>query len=234
MNRVKNITDLLLLALLLICMPDAAAQQISFRTIAANDITVAWIGPDVLEFDCLLAGTNMVSTIALTGRNNRGVAVLAIDAPINKDISVRVDVLDDNKLILNDSGNRTSTPFIPFVLRFAYANQGYGHSNTKWQQALYDAVEVPSGIKQIVFPISADPFQMASSGNASRDVPVRRAYLFFYGSIGPAGENNNVPAGIYQTTISVYIDSCDFNMMFAKPLGSGDVIDAPQSVGSKW
>lgn len=193
------------MVLLLICMPDVTAQ-ISFRAMAAHDIKVTWLGPAALEFDCLLAGTNMVSTIALRGKNNQRVAVLAIDAPINKEISVQVEVAGDNKLILAGSGSHRSTPHIPFVLRFAYANQGYLNSNTTWHQALYDAVEVPDGNRQALFPISANPFQMAFSDYAKRDVPVRRAYLFFYGSIGPASQNGIVPAGLYETNISVYID----------------------------
>jgi hypothetical protein len=221
----RHITHFLMSVSMLLIMSNAAAQRITLHTLVADDIRVSTIGPADLQFDCLFIGTDIVRRINLNGENSDRVIVLAIDAPFPNDVSVRVDVLDDNKLMISDSYGNSTNHGIPLELRFAYANKGYKNSNTAWQTAIHDAVETPAGSNYASFSISTgQPF----FDTENTETPMERAYLFIYGSIGPAGGPDHVPAGVYETNITVSIDLMQDPSRRSRLFGNKGFFDSPE------
>lgn len=185
-------------------LPHASAQQVRLQALAAEDIHISSFGQAGLEFDCIVIGTDMRHEITLNQQNSHKIVVFAVDAPLQHDISVWVDVFDDDKLVLRDPGGYSPPPGIPLEIRFAYANNGYANNNTVWQNAIYDAIEVPAGSRYASFPISR--MARPKLKHANREVPLERAFLFFYGSLGPVAPGDNLPSGVYETSITVYVD----------------------------
>lgn len=185
-------------------MPHVWSQHVRLQTIAAEGVHVSSLGRAGLEFDCIVSGTDMMHEITLNQHNSHKIVVFAVDAPLHHDVSVWVDVFDDDKLVLRDPGGYSPPPGIPLEVRFAYANKGYANNHTVWQSAIRDAIELPVGSRQASFPISNKAGPVFEQAN--RTTQRERAYLFFYGSLGPAGRGNNLPSGVYETSITVHID----------------------------
>lgn len=190
--------------LMLMTATASLAQNIRFRIQAPDAITLTKQGSIDMAFDGLVLDSDMVSTIAI-GDTHR-MAVLAIDAPAHYELTVYIEPANNDRLLLNGT---ESDQWIPFTLEFAYANPGYPVTET-YIKALTDAVEIPTGLGQITFPVSSrasrllPPPPSAKYGNYK--VSKQRAFLFFYGRLGSTNAGNNVVAGTYETTIEVTID----------------------------
>lgn len=207
----RNIHSPLLLMMLLVPVMSSLAQSISFRTLAPDAITLTKLGSIDLEFDSLVLGSDIVSSITVNDTDR--LAILAIDAPAYYDLRVQVDMINGDKLILD--GNKPSQS-IPFTLEFAYANLGY-QINTSYSTALADAKAVPPGFRSVSFPVSKGasgsppPPLMPEYKGFDLTTAKKRAFLFFYGSVGPANAGNNVVAGVYETIIEVIIDFTNYD-----------------------
>ena len=195
----------LLLTLMMPAMV-SLAQNISFRALAPEAITVTKQGSIDLEFDYLVLDSDMTRSIAIDDIDR--LAALAIDAPAHYNLTIYVDLTNGNKLIL-DGTNQDQ--WIPFTLQFAYANHGYPITET-YLTALADAVQLPAGFNSIIFPVNRracglplPPPTPEYFGNDLTDTK-QRAFLFFYGSIGSTNAGHKVVAGTYETTIEVTID----------------------------
>ena len=164
-----------------------------------------------LDFNYLLLNSAEGRSIRLRGENENSAVVLAVDAPEGSDITVRVE--SPGSLVLRDSeateGGEAAT--IPFVLRFAYANNGYTPAHYAVSEARTVAVEVPAGIQSATFPVSVTTKGITSgpyiTDYEGASVPMARSYLFFFGTVGPVTQNPNGIAGVYVADINVFIDS---------------------------
>lgn len=198
----------LLLMMMLMLMPAMAslAQNISFRALAPDAITVTKQGSIDLEFDKLLLDSDIVRTITINDTDR--LVILAIDAPAHYDLTVYTELANNDKLLLYGT---ESDQWIPFTLEFAYANPGYPITET-YITALIDAVEVPTGFNSVTFPVSRHasglPLPPPTPEYDGCDLAAnkQRAFLFFYGSVGSTNAGNNVVAGTYETIIEVTID----------------------------
>lgn len=204
----------LLLAIALLLTLQATAQRISFRSFAANGITITGgFFPDVLEFEYLVINSATVRTIQINGVNDSRVVALAVDMPEGYDLSVWVSA--NNSLELSGSAE-SPTPTIPFQLRFAYSNPGYATTHTDIAAAKSAATEVPLGFTSATFPVSKrsaglPPGPPPTPEHEGYTVPMARAFLFFYGTAGPANEGINVMAGMYETEIQINIEFSNYN-----------------------
>lgn len=196
----------LLLVMLMLQVTAVPAQNISFRTLAPDAITLTPQGSIDLEFDFLYLDSDIVNTITIndTGR----LVALAIDAPAHFDLTATIRMKDKNRLLLNGTN---SAQWIPFNLEFAYANAGYPLT-VNYVAALKDAVAVPGGYNSITFPVSKPAKRLAPPPPTPKykgytlNTTKQRAFLFFFGSLGPANKGNLVVAGSYETIIDVIID----------------------------
>ncbi len=194
--------------LLLILLPAMAslAQNISFRALAPDAITVTKQGSIDLEFDYLVLDSDIVRTITISDTDR--LVALAIDAPAHYDLTVYVDVTDGDRLILD--GDKPDQ-WIPFTLEFAYANPGYPITEN-YITALTDAVEIPIGFNSITFPVSRrasglpPPPPTPEYEGFDLTATKERTFLFFYGSVGSTNAGNDVVAGTYETIVEVTID----------------------------
>lgn len=200
--------------LLLLALPskESPAQNISFRALAPDAITVTNMGNNHnLEFDKLLLDSDIIRTIAITDSDR--LVALAIDAPANYDLTVHVNLINGNMLILDGDKSNQS---IPFTLEFAYANLGY-QNTTPYSAALVDAVAVAPGFSSVSFPVSRrasglpPPPPMPEYKGFDLANTKKRAFLFFFGSVGPANAGNNVVAGTYSTFVDVIIDFTSYD-----------------------
>lgn len=198
------------LFLFLFIIPAAAvAQDINFQVSGSDDIVITPLSPQKLSFQPLTINRNEVCTIGLRGENEEDAVVLAVDAPAACELHVWTEA--PGRLEITDFvpvGGR-KLPSIPFRLRFAYANAEYSASRSSVREARAAAVEVPAGLSAVTFPISnrygslAALPQSAPTGGTEALV---RTYLFFYGTVGPAGQGTNVVAGTYEAEIFVHIN----------------------------
>lgn len=204
MTHIDYKSFLLAIITMLTFVPHASPQHVRLQALAAHGVHVSSLGRAGLEFDCIVIGADMMHEITLHEHNSQKIVVFAVDAPSQHDVSVWVDVFDNDKLVLRDPGGYSPTPGIPLEIRFAYANKGYANNNTIWQNALHDAIELPAGSRYASFPISSMAGPVFEQANSAKQT--ERAYLFFYGSLGPASPGENLPSGVYETSITVHID----------------------------
>ncbi|SMD45339.1 hypothetical protein SAMN00777080_3988 [Aquiflexum balticum DSM 16537] len=177
----------------------AHAQRISFSTwTGSDDINI--LSPQgafpVLDFSqkkrVLLPNSEAVG-IELT--DNQAV-IFEIEAPEGFDLTVEVDA--PIQFVLSDNPSES----IPFQLRMAYNNQSPGDEVS----GKLNAIELPLGFNSISFPVNRNSSGLPAAppspefGGITR--PKTRAYLYFYGNIGPIG---NVAAGRYEGEININV-----------------------------
>lgn len=177
----------------------AHAQRISFSTwTGSDDINI--MSPQgafpVLDFSqkkrVLLPNSEAVEI----GLTDTQAVIFEIEAPEGFDLTVEVDA--PNQFILSDNPLEN----IPFQLRMAYNNQ----SPADEVSGKLNATELPLGFNSISFPVSRNSSGLPAAppspefGGVSR--PKTRAYLYFYGNIGPIG---NVSAGRYEGEININV-----------------------------
>ncbi len=201
----------MLLLLLMLPAKECRAQNISFRALAPDAISVTKQGSIDLEFGYLLLDSDIIRTITINDTDR--LVALAIDAPAHYDLTVDIELADIDRLLLdgNESGQ-----WIPFALEFAYANPGYTTTET-YLNALADAVEIPPGFNSVTFPLSKRASGLSplpptpEYEGYNMDAARQRAFLFFYGNVGPANAGNDVAVGAYSTLIDVIIDFTSYD-----------------------
>lgn len=201
MRRIQTYRLLILLTTFVVVGFVAQAQRVAFKTWAASGIVITpALNNGELKFGALVKGNTKI--IELNAQNSDLVAAFAVTAPEGYDLTVTID----SPTVLLFGG--TSTPTIPFAMKYAYSNQGSQDATT----ARSLAVEVTSGFSSVTFPVKRNaiggppappptPLDGDSSVSAQR-IPAT-AYLFIYGTVGPVGE---VPAGSYAGEISITVE----------------------------
>jgi hypothetical protein len=135
-----------------------------------------------------------VKTIQL---NSNDAAAFDITAAEGYDITVSVIAPD----ILTGPKGKT----IPLKLRFAYSNQGAVNLSL----AKTGAIEVPEGFTSVTFPLRKNvsglpsPPPVPLDGTNNKRI-AGRAYLFIYGSAGPAAPDAN--AGEYTGIVNITVE----------------------------
>ncbi len=163
-------------------------QRITFGTWAGSNITIQAVTVATLDFGNIVKGVPIAKSIDITGATAFG-----ITAPEGFDLTVTID----SPTVLDGPEGKT----IPFSLRFAYSNQGLIES-----AARTSATEVPTGFNSVSFPVKrnamglpAPPPDPLDAANATRIKAT--AYLYFYGSAGPAA--GDATAGPYTGTVTI-------------------------------
>jgi len=184
----------LLFCLITFLLSDMTAhgQRISFGTWAGRDIEILPVTVNTLSFGNVIIGAGE-KTILL---GNEATA-FRITAPEGYDLTVTLD----SPTTLVGPNSKT----IPFGLKFAYSNQGISEVVT----ARNMAEEVTTGFNAISFPIKRNamglpaPPPTPSDGSSAPRITAS-AYLFFYGSVGPAGVDAD--AGLYTGQININVE----------------------------
>jgi len=181
------------------------AQRISFNTwTGSDDITI--LSPQgampTLDFNqkkrALVPGSEAV-TIDLV--DNQAV-IYEIEAPEGFDLTV--DISSPSGFILTDN----PTESIPFLLKVAYNNV----SPLDEISGKLGSVELPAGFYSITFPVSrrssGAPTAPPSPEDGAFTRPKAKAYLYFYGTLGPIGM---VPAGRYEGEININVSFTSYD-----------------------
>lgn len=122
--------------------------------------------------------------------------VFELEAPEGYDLTVEVSAPVVFTLVDNPSET------IPFQMRMAYNNQ----SPTDENSGKLQAQEMPLGFNSITFPVSRRSAGLPAAppspeyGGYAR--PKAKAYIYFYGSVGPIG---NIPTGRYEGEININV-----------------------------
>jgi hypothetical protein len=190
-NKVKRYRFLILILSLLIsqCIN---AQRINFSTWAATSIVVQPVSVNTLDFGNMLLGAALPNDISLLNAT-----AFEIIAPVSYDVVVTLD----SPAVLTGPGGNT----IPFSGKMAWSNQGTANSTLANQIA----VEVPAGFNSVTFPIRkftgglpAPPPNPLDGNTTTRTTT--KAYIFIYGSAGPASVG--IPAGNYTGTMTLTVE----------------------------
>ena len=173
---------------------EVCGQRISFGTWAGSDITIRPVSVNTLDFGNLIKGSGNPKEIL-----KQDATAFEVIAPEGYDLTV----VFDSPVVLTGPGTST----IPFSLRFAYSNQGL----QTIAEANPSAVEVPTGFTSITFPVLRSatgvptPPPAPPDGSTTPDSRIKAtAYLFIYGSAGPAA--SNADSGEYTGDINIIVD----------------------------
>lgn len=167
-------------------------QRISFGTWAGSDIEIMPVTVNTLSFGNLIIGAG-AKTITL----GEEPTAFKITAPEGYDLTLTIDA----PTILIGPNSKT----IPFNLKFAYSNQGSADVVT----AKNMAEEVTTGFNALTFPVKRNAMGLPAppptplDGSSAPRVTAT-AYLFVYGSAGPAGVGTD--AGIYTGEVNINVE----------------------------
>lgn len=172
----------------------AQGQRITFGTWAGSDIAIQPVSQNTLSFGNLIRG-GQAKEIDLNGAT-----AFIITAPEGYDLTVTIDAVP----VLTGPNGKT----IPYTLAYAYSNRGY----TLETDARLNADVVTSGFTSVTFPVKRNAMGLPPPPPAPLDgdsqVSVQRitatAYLFVYGTAGPAG--TDAEAGEYTGTINITVE----------------------------
>ncbi len=166
-------------------------QRINFGTWAGSNITIQAVTVNSLNFGNVVRGVSTPKSIEITGAT-----AYAISAPEGFDLTVTVT----SPTSLDGPDSKT----IPLNLKFAYSNQGLPESSAR-----LNTVEVPTLFNIVTFPILRNTMGLPTppptpqdKGSAPRTTAT--AYLYLYGSAGPAG--NDAAAGEYSGTVNIAVE----------------------------
>jgi hypothetical protein len=185
---------LITLMVLIATANTAMAQRINFTVWArSNSISIqSASGYNTLSFGTMFPG--VVKSIAITGND---ALVFEISAETGYDMLVSFT----SPQVLTGPSGKT----MPFNLKFAYFNQG----TSSLSVARNGAIEVPAGFTSVAFPIKsgisgppAPPPVPLDGATVKR--PRDKAYLFVYGSAGPAAKD--ATSGDYSGNIIITVD----------------------------
>ncbi len=199
----KLITSHLIFGLLfkmLISMPLAMCQHISFNPLAGNNSIIVSPGfPNDLEFGYLLIDSENIRSIGLESSD---AAWFQVEAPANYDITVYIDWETPPGFMQHLFDHEA---IIPFKLGFAYANQG----EINIVEAKNNATIVPDNFFSASFPVSrrtsGTPLPPPTPEFDGYLVPTETFWLFFFGEIGPVSQGSMVTTGTYIANLNVHI-----------------------------
>lgn len=199
----KLITSHLIIMLLfkmLIGLPSARCQHISFTPLVKNNSIIVSPGfPNDLEFGYLLIDSENTRSIGLESSD---AAWFQVEAPAHYDITVYIDWETPSGFMQHLFDHEA---VIPFKLNFAYANQG----ETNIVEAKNNANIVPDHFFSASFPVSRRqtgvPLPPPTPEFDGYIVPTETFWLFFFGEIGPVSHGNMVTTGTYVANLNVHI-----------------------------
>jgi hypothetical protein len=192
--------------LILICFgSESLAQRINFSTfVQGEEILLTLLDQPNLNF-------NRKSRVIVVGQaspvviniGDDATLVVEIDAPIEYDITA--ELTWDKGLSINGSDTGI---MVPFEFRFAYNNTG----ELTDVERRANAVQIPPMFHTITFPMrrrtaGGPPPPPPTPEHGGYVRPRGKAYLFFYGSLGPVP--NNLRAGNYSGDIQLSISYAD-------------------------
>ena len=191
MNRRITYQTIVLLTALCLSGSMVYGQRITFGTWAGSNITIQAVSVNTLNFGNVVKGVVTPKIIDIAGATG-----FAVTAPDGYDLTVTVDA----PTVLDGPEGKT----IPFGLRFAYSNQGLLES-----QARLSTTEVPLGFNSVSFPVKRNAMGLPAPPpdplDATNNTRIKAtAYLYFYGSAGPAG--NDAVAGLYTGTVTITVE----------------------------
>jgi hypothetical protein len=194
MDKHKPYRQIFCMAFIMMIYGNSFAQRINFGVWAGSStISVRSVsGNSDLVFGNMFIGS--VKTIQL---NSNDAAAFDITAAGDYEITVSVNASDK----LTGPDGKT----IPLKLKFAYSNQGAVNISL----AKAGAIEVPDGFGSVTFPIRKNvsglpaPPPVPLDGTNNKRI-IERAYLFIYGSAGPAATDAN--AGEYTGNVSITVE----------------------------
>ncbi|MFN3529810.1 MAG: hypothetical protein ACK417_07825 [Bacteroidia bacterium] len=192
--------------LTLLLVHSSEAQRINFKTFVQGEgITLTLVdNPLGLNFNqkqnIIVVGDPSVIDIIL---GDMQVVVVEIDAPIEYDLIAELNWSSGLSLGASDTGT-----LIPFNMRWAYNNTGEPTDMARRASA----IEIPPLFHTLQFPVrrrtaGGPPPPPPTPDHAGYVRPRSKAYLFFYGSLGPIP--NNIPAGNYGGTIQLTVNYAD-------------------------
>lgn len=173
-------------------------QRISFGTWAGTNISIQEVSVNTLDFGNMIKGAESSNSITLSGAT-----AFQIMAPEGYDLTVSIDA----PMVLDGPGSST----IPFSIKFAYSNQGAQTST----EANPIATEVPSGFTSVTFPVRksaagvpAPPPPPPDATTTPNSRIKATAFLFLYGSAGPAG--SGADSGEYTGTVNILVEYSNY------------------------
>lgn len=193
------------IALFLLCSTLGFAQRINFSTfVQGEDIIITLLDQTTLNFNrkqqVIVVGDPSIVSVNLT---DDATLVVEIDAPIEYDITAAITW--DKGLSINGSDTGIT---VPFEFRFAYNNTG----ELTDVERRASAVQVPPMFHTVTFPMrrrtaGGPPPPPPTPEHGGYVRPRGKAYLFFYGNLGPIP--NNIRSGNYAGDIQLSITYAD-------------------------
>jgi len=187
-----KLTYLVLVLIGFLMSVDSIGQRINFGTWAGTSIVVQPVSVSTLDFGNMMIGGALPNTVSLLNATS-----FEIIAPESYDVTVTLDA----PAVLTGPGGNT----LPFAAKMAWSNQGATNSTL----ANKIAVEVPTGFTSVTFPVR----KFAGGLPAPPPVPLdgttttritTKAYIFIYGSAGPASIGIN--SGNYTGTLTLTVE----------------------------
>lgn len=184
---------------------ESLAQRINFSTfVQGEEILLTLLDQPNLNFNrksrVIVVGQTSPVTINI---GDEATLVVEIDAPIEYDITAQLTW--DKGLSINGSDTGIT---VPFEFRFAYNNTG----ELTDVERRANAVQIPPMFHTITFPMrrrtaGGPPPPPPTPEHGGYVRPRGKAYLFFYGSLGPVP--NNLRAGNYSGDIQLSVTYAD-------------------------
>jgi hypothetical protein len=187
-----KLTYLFLVLIGLLMSVDSIGQRINFGTWAGTSIVIQPVSVSTLDFGNMVIGGALPNTVSLLDAT-----AFEIIAPESYDVTV---TLDAPPVLTGPFANT-----IPFSAKMAWSNQGAANSTL----ANKIAVEVPTGFTYVTFPIRKyanglpAPPPIPLDGTTTTRITAK-AYIFIYGSAGPASILVN--SGNYTGTITLTVE----------------------------
>lgn len=189
---------------LMLSMP-VLAQRINFSTfVQGEDIIITLLDQSTLNFNrkqqVIVVGDPSVVSVSIT---DDATLVVEIDAPVEYDITAAITW--DKGLSINGSDTGIT---VPFDFRFAYNNTG----ELTDVERRANAVQVPPMFHTVTFPMrrrtaGGPPPPPPTPDHSGYVRPRGKAYLFFYGNLGPIPDN--IRSGNYSGDIQLSITYAD-------------------------
>jgi spore coat protein U-like protein len=172
----------------------AQGQRITFGTWAGSDIAIQSVDANSLNFGNLIKGGS-ANSIDISGAK-----AFEITAPEGYDLTVTIDAPTEL------TGPNAKT--IPYTLAYAYSNRGY----TLVTDARLNADVVTTGFTSVTFPVKRKalglppppPAPLDGDSSVALQRITAKAYLFIYGTAGPA--DATADAGEYTGTINITVE----------------------------
>lgn len=193
------------IAILTLCSTFGFAQRINFSTfVQGEDIIITLLDQTTLNLNrkqqVIVVGDPSIVSVNLT---DDATLVVEIDAPIEYDITAAITW--DKGLSINGSDTGIT---VPFEFRFAYNNTG----ELTDVERRANAIQIPAMFHTVTFPMrrrtaGGPPPPPPTPEHGGYVRPRGKAYLFFFGNLGPIPDN--IRSGNYSGDIQLSITYAD-------------------------